>query len=275
VSESQSLSQRQSTNQSATATGPGNPPTSWDGPDSFFAWVTAFAQSIGATVQTILQTQEADCLEHCGDEALLQLAEQRAATAQTSSAGDIPEPGSDPPPAGEPPAAADGPPAAAPWAAGTGLAPAAPSAAAAAVAASSETATVQAERAKKTSSGRDSIVSAARGRATIHQSSQLSTQFSGRASGAGSSEAPAPGSGTDVDTSVDTGHSSTASSTSSTSSHLSASSTSTTATPVPLDPRATADDRGNPDVPWLPVALLVVAGLGVIQSLRLRPGFGG
>jgi hypothetical protein len=43
-------------------------------------------------VRTIMQTQEASCLEHCGEEMLLQAAIQSAVTDQTAIAGDVPEP---------------------------------------------------------------------------------------------------------------------------------------------------------------------------------------
>src|SRR5918995_1895494 len=95
VNESQSVSQSLTTHQSATATGPPYPTSAgWrpDSPESFFSWVTAFAQNVGATVQRIFQHQEAGCLEHCGEEALVQAAAQRARTNQIAAAGDVPEP---------------------------------------------------------------------------------------------------------------------------------------------------------------------------------------
>jgi hypothetical protein len=36
------------------------PPDCFESPESFFSWVTAFAQSIGATIETIIQRQEPD-----------------------------------------------------------------------------------------------------------------------------------------------------------------------------------------------------------------------
>jgi hypothetical protein len=46
-------------------------------------------------------------------------------------------------------------------------------------------------------------------------------------------------------------------------------------TQVTLDRSVATEAGDNPHVPWLPAALLLVAGVGVIQSLRLRPGFKG
>jgi outer membrane biosynthesis protein TonB len=102
VTASQTVSQHSTTSQSATATAPGEGGSLPD-------WLVAFAESIGATIQTIYQYEEASCLDHCGEEALAQEATQLAETHQTSTAGDVPKPTPpDPaePPASTPPAAA-------------------------------------------------------------------------------------------------------------------------------------------------------------------------
>jgi outer membrane biosynthesis protein TonB len=88
ASATQTISQESTASQSATATG--GP----DSPDSFLGWVTALAANIGATVETILQEQRADCLENCVGGAQLQQAIQQALTTQTTFAG--PEPASPP-----------------------------------------------------------------------------------------------------------------------------------------------------------------------------------
>src|SRR5215218_2740278 len=97
VSESQSLVQRQTTNQSASASR-GDAADDWPsaGLGGLPDWLIAYAESIGATIQTIYQYQEAGCLDHCGEEALDQTATQLAATDQTSEAGDVREPVSGP-----------------------------------------------------------------------------------------------------------------------------------------------------------------------------------
>jgi hypothetical protein len=67
-------------------------------------WLIAFAQNIGATIQTSYQYQEALCLEHCTGDAQAQEAIQRAETGQRAVAVAPPPPASaPPPPAGEPP----------------------------------------------------------------------------------------------------------------------------------------------------------------------------
>jgi hypothetical protein len=67
-------------------------------------WLIAFAQNIGATIQTSYQYQEALCLEHCTGDVQVQEASQRAGTDQRAVAMAPPPPApADPPPAGEPP----------------------------------------------------------------------------------------------------------------------------------------------------------------------------
>jgi outer membrane biosynthesis protein TonB len=104
TSASQSASQEKSTSQSATATteSGASPP---DGPDSFFGWLVALADSIGATVQTVTQHQKAGCLEHCVGGSQVQEALQDALTAQTSVAGPEPAEPTQPPPASQQPEA--------------------------------------------------------------------------------------------------------------------------------------------------------------------------
>jgi hypothetical protein len=52
------------------------------------AWLTSLAQNFGATVQTLFQYQEADCLEHCFGGSQVQLGMQIAETVQHATAGD-------------------------------------------------------------------------------------------------------------------------------------------------------------------------------------------
>jgi hypothetical protein len=65
-------------------------------------WLIAWAQNIGATIQTSYQFQEALCLEHCTGDTQLQEATQRAETDQRAVAMANP-PLPEEPPAGEPP----------------------------------------------------------------------------------------------------------------------------------------------------------------------------
>jgi hypothetical protein len=271
VSQSQSLSQQQNTSQSATATGP-RLPTSAGAPaggrDGFFSWVTAFAQSIGATVQWILQVQEASCLEHCGDDVLLQSAGQRASTDQTSTAGNVPEPVGGAPTSQEPPAAGQ-PPAAEPPPSGSATTAAATTASAA----SAPGAGAGALDPEGPRSDR-SIATRAEGR--------VSTQASSRGSHVSSiatAEAPAGGtpeqaSGTDVEPPDPAARASTQDSSSASSSRSSARIPASSA-PGTLDTIAATTEGEEAGLPWLPVALVLLAGLGIIQSLRLRPGFRG
>jgi hypothetical protein len=101
ASASQSVDQAAATSQSATATGgPGGTPD--DRPDSFLGWLVALAESFGATVQTIVQHQQAGCTEWCVGDEQLQQAVQGATTTQAALAGPEPgEPGGDNPSVGE------------------------------------------------------------------------------------------------------------------------------------------------------------------------------
>ncbi|HEV3379287.1 MAG TPA: hypothetical protein VG126_18585, partial [Thermoleophilaceae bacterium] len=102
----QSSAQSQTTSQSATATGGGDDVDygSFLVPD----WLIAFAQNIGATIQTSFQYQEALCREHCTGDTQLQEAIQRAETDQRAVAmanPPVPEeaPVGEQPPGGPPP----------------------------------------------------------------------------------------------------------------------------------------------------------------------------
>jgi hypothetical protein len=271
VSQSQSLSQQQRTSQSATATGP-RLPTSAGAPaggrEGFFSWVTAFAQSIGATVQWILQVQEASCLEHCGDDALLQVAGQRASTDQTSTAGNVPEPGGGAPTTEEPPAAGQ-PQAGEPPPSGS----ATTAATATASAASAQGAGAGALDPEGPRSDR-SIAALAEGRMSTQATSRGS-----RVSSIASADAPTHGtpkqvSGTDVEQSDPAARASTLESSSASTSRSSARIPASSA-PGTLDTIAATTEDEEPGLPWLPVALVLLAGLAIIQSLRLRPGFRG
>jgi outer membrane biosynthesis protein TonB len=91
ASATQTISQQSTITQSATGI---------DTPDAFLGWLSAFAETVGATIETILQEQKADCLEHCSGDALVQEAIQEAAVSQTADAGprapDVAEPPADP-----------------------------------------------------------------------------------------------------------------------------------------------------------------------------------
>jgi hypothetical protein len=270
VYEFQSASQSQTTNQSATATGSQYPTSAgsrFDTAESFFSWVTAFAQNIGATVQRIFQYQEAGCLEHCGEEALVQAAAQQARTDQIAAAGDIPEPVSEPPSGPEPPpAASDAPDTEEPAPSG------APSPPATVAATASASATNPTELAEAGPRGRDPVPLRAGHRQSAGGSSRGSWQSSVATARARVSGALAPESVTDAAPSRPAAGTSTPAATSSTDSRSSAASA-LSAAPVTLD-RSTAETRNDPTIPWLPAALLFVAGVAVIQTLRLRPGFG-
>jgi hypothetical protein len=276
VNESQSLSQRQSTTQSATATGPRFPTSagpSADGAQGFFSWLTAFARNIDATIQWIYQFQEASCLEHCGDEALLQAAWERTTSSQTSTAGDVPEPGADPPTGSEPPPTSERPPAAEqppgseprPAGSGSQAAPAMASVANEALAGGGE---LGSERPR----GDQSILARAEGRVSTHVSSRRSetSLIATTEAGAGDSAAPVSATseirsrlGAQMSTS---GGETPADQRTRASSHAS----SVAAT---LDQSAASESRNEP-FPWLPALLLAIAGMAVIQTLRVRPGFG-
>jgi hypothetical protein len=270
VNESQSVSQSLTTHQSATATGPPYPTSAgWrpDSPESFFSWVTAFAQNVGATVQRIFQHQEAGCLEHCGEEALVQAAAQRARTDQIAAAGDVPEPVSEPPSGPEPPPAEPDPPAA--GESPPGSAPSEPPTVAAAAMTSATNSTGLAEAPPR---GRDSVSLRAGHRQSAGGSSRGSEQASVATAQARVSGALAPESGTDAARSRPAAETSNSHDTSSTESRSSAANA---VFPAPVTPdRSGYETPNDPTVPWLPVALLFVAGVAVIQTLRLRPGFG-
>ena len=86
------------------------------------------------------------------------------------------------------------------------------------------------------------------------------------------SGALAPESGADAAPSRPAAKTSTPGATSSTDSRSSPASA-LSAAPVTFD-RSTAETGDDSTIPWLPAALLFVAGVAVIQTLRLRPGFG-
>jgi hypothetical protein len=114
ASATQTVNQAQGTDQAASSTGSG-------GPDGVIGWLATLAANIGATLQTIFQYQDADCLENCMGGSQLQRALQHAATTQESTVGDPPAPPPTPPadpasPSAAPPAET---PAAAPEAAST------------------------------------------------------------------------------------------------------------------------------------------------------------
>jgi hypothetical protein len=94
---SQSLAQLATTTQSAAGT------TSADdtiNSDIFFAAIRAIAANIGATFLSIVQTQIANCLDHCNGDALMQEAAQAVETNQVAAAdllGPLASAGSDAP----------------------------------------------------------------------------------------------------------------------------------------------------------------------------------
>jgi hypothetical protein len=95
----QTVDQAQGTNQIASSTGSG-------GPDGVLGWLATLAANIGATLQTIFQYQDADCLENCMGGSQLQRALQNAATTQEATVGDPPAPPPTPPAATTPPSGA-------------------------------------------------------------------------------------------------------------------------------------------------------------------------
>jgi hypothetical protein len=86
---SQSVAQDQWLQQSAIADGPGA-----------LGWLTAVAANLGVSLQTVLQYQDADCLEHCYGGIQAQQALQEAIIEQQALAGKTP--GTGPPPASSP-----------------------------------------------------------------------------------------------------------------------------------------------------------------------------
>jgi hypothetical protein len=281
--ESQSLSQRQTTSQSATATGPADrsytdgPP---DGAEGFFSWLTAIAQNLGVTLQMVYQYQLADCLEHCDVETLEQIAAQLAVTDQTATAGDVPEPVSEPSTPGEPPPAASEPPPASqqPPASGTALA----LAAAAALgreppAGSSRDRRVPGQadgnsddrRSTGDSPGRASAQQSPRALAPPRWPSALAAPRAPRGDAA-HAQGPrtARGRPARADQPSAAGRGTTGDPATSASRSLHSA-------PVAFDEAAAAESGDDPGIPWLTVAFLVIAGLAVIQSLRLRPVFRG
>src|SRR5204863_153196 len=71
--------------------------------DAFFAAVSAIAENIGATFQAIIQSQTADCLDHCRGGVQIQTAEQGADITQSATA-DLADPESGAAPQPPPPA---------------------------------------------------------------------------------------------------------------------------------------------------------------------------
>jgi hypothetical protein len=99
VTQSQTVDQRQTTSQTSTAAA-----QTGDGPPMLPGWLIAFAENVGATIQTSYQYQEASCLEHCTGDAQVQEAIQRAETEQRAVAlAPAPPAPAGVPPAGEPP----------------------------------------------------------------------------------------------------------------------------------------------------------------------------
>jgi hypothetical protein len=275
VIESQSLTQRQSTStsQSATAAGPPYPP-GWvpDSAKSFFAWVTAYAQSLGVTVRTIMETQEASCLEHCGEEMLLQAAIQSAVTDQTAIAGDVPEPSSRPlsgqePPAESPPPAAGQPP------------PESALAGAATILAASQSFVLGAAEPGEGPQSGDSISWRDVFRAASEASSKNASSGRGLyasivATAARMGDTPATTTGpSGADPSGDRTEMSTPRETSSAAMRtLAARPVSTSAATLDGSARPGTQDDGT--FPWLAVLFLAVAGVGLIRSLSFRANFG-
>jgi hypothetical protein len=89
VFQSQTSSQAQATTQSATAKAHAPVTTLIRGPDGVIVlpgWLVALAENHGATIQTILQYQEALCLNYCDDDVQLQEAIQEALSSQDAIA---------------------------------------------------------------------------------------------------------------------------------------------------------------------------------------------
>lgn len=97
ASSSQSVAQNQGVRQSATA----------ERRDGLLGWLVALAENLGVTLQTVLQYQDADCLEFCFGDSQTQAALQEALTAQQAQAGK--PPGRGPAAAGQPRVAPAGP----------------------------------------------------------------------------------------------------------------------------------------------------------------------
>jgi hypothetical protein len=96
---SQELDQRVATTQQSSA----ESSSTEGGRDGFLGWLTALAENLGATIQTIFQHQRADCVAYCDGTSLTQQALQEVAVEQTArigGAGDQPPPvAAAPPPA--------------------------------------------------------------------------------------------------------------------------------------------------------------------------------
>jgi outer membrane biosynthesis protein TonB len=92
---SQELDQEAATTQESSAQTTGS-----DGPGGFLGWLTTLAANLGATIQTIFQHQQADCLAYCYGGAMTQEAAQEAAVDQSALAQRAAEapPGETPPP---------------------------------------------------------------------------------------------------------------------------------------------------------------------------------
>jgi hypothetical protein len=96
VYQSQTSSQAQATTQSATAKAPTAVAMLVLGPDGAIVlpgWLVALAENQGATIQTILQYQEALCLNLCDGDTQLQEAIQRALSSQDAVAVALVAPG--------------------------------------------------------------------------------------------------------------------------------------------------------------------------------------
>jgi hypothetical protein len=268
ISESQTISQRQATDQSASASGSGYPTsTDWlaNGPGSVPSWLTAFAESIGATIQTIFQFEEASCLSHCGEEALVQAAAQKASTDQTSSAGDVPEAA---PPATPTPPAAD-PPAPAPPGAG------APLAKAANAPGRQATATSDFERASERQAERHR--GAGGGSSDGSSPPPTANLFGGGGDAVGGGGYPAASA---VQASAQEGvaradsSSSAAGATTSQTGATTPVGTGPATDQVGLETASASDSGGGPSFSWLSVALLMLAALAGTLALRSRPPIG-
>jgi hypothetical protein len=106
VYQSQTSSQAQATTQSATARAHTAVAMLVLGPDGAIVvpgWLVALAENQGATIQTILQYQEAICLNYCDGDTQLQEAIQRALSSQDAIAVALVAPGGSPErPGGQP-----------------------------------------------------------------------------------------------------------------------------------------------------------------------------
>jgi hypothetical protein len=81
---SQQLDQRAGTTQVSNGESSGS--------GGVLGWLESLAQNIGATIQTIFQDQQSDCLEHCFGGSLTQRALQEAAVEQSANADVAPTP---------------------------------------------------------------------------------------------------------------------------------------------------------------------------------------